>query len=179
MFLVGRVVGTSGVRSPQRAALDGGLDDDSPSEFGDRSADSNFFARSYTSVMGHPSALRCSVHEPHLYDTRDGHVLRCACCGRIQIEFRGFTLLIDVEEFETLLGTLAEVLDEIDEDASGSWCLTAPTDAGEVSLRLTVDELRALHDLLAGTQTMRMLEERIGAVAVGERRERPPASLRR
>ena len=129
--------------------------------------------------MSHPSALRCSVHEPHLYDTRDGHVLRCACCGRIQIEFRGFTLLIDVEEFETLLGTLAEVLDEIDEDASGSWCLTAPTDAGEVSLRLTVDELRALHDLLAGTQAMRMLEERIGAVAVGERRERPPASWRR
>jgi len=126
--------------------------------------------------MSHPSALHCSVHEPHLYDTRDGHVFRCACCGRIQIEFRGLTLLIDTDEFETLLSTLAEVLDEIDADASDSWRLAAPTAAGEVSIQLTVDELQALYDLLAGAQAMRALEAEIGAVAVGERRERPPAS---
>ena len=125
--------------------------------------------------MSHPSALHCSVHEPNLYETRGGHVFRCACCGRIQIEFCGLTLLIDTEEFEALLGTLAEVLDEIDADASDSWRLAAPTDAGEVSIRLSVDQLRALYDLLAGAQAMRTLEERLGAVAPGHRRERPPA----
>jgi len=129
--------------------------------------------------MSQPSALHCSVHEPNLYDTRDGHVFRCACCGRIQIEFRGLTLLIDTEDFETLLGTLAEVLDEIDADASDSWRLAAPTDAGEVSIRLGVDELQALYELLAGAQAMRTLEERIGAVATGQRQERPPSVWRR
>lgn len=128
--------------------------------------------------MHRPSPLTSSLHEPNLYDTHDGHVFRCACCGRIQIEFRGLTLLIDAEEFETLLGTLVEVLDEIEGDESDSWRLSAPTDAGEVSVRLTVDQLRPLYELLAGAQAMRMLEERIGAVAVGKRRERPPVSGR-
>jgi hypothetical protein len=125
--------------------------------------------------MSHPSALHCSVHEPNLYETRDGHVFRCACCGRIQIEFRGLTLLIDTDEFEALLGTLAEVLDEIDDESSDSWRLAAPTDAGEVSVRLDIDELQALYELLAGAQAMRTLEERLGAVAAGHRQERPPA----
>jgi hypothetical protein len=129
--------------------------------------------------MSHPSALHCSVHEPHLYDTRDGHVFRCECCGRIQVEFRGLTLLIDTDEFETLLGTLAEVLDEIDAGASDSWRLAAPTDAGEVTIRLNVDELQALYELLAGAQAMRSLGERLGAVARGQRRERPPSTWRR
>jgi len=125
--------------------------------------------------MRHPSTLHCSVHEPHLYDTRNGHVFRCACCGRIQIEFRGLTLLIDTDEFETLIGTLAEVLDELDVDASGTWRLSAPTDVGEVSIQLTLDQLQALYNLLAGAQAMRGLEERIGAVVEGKRRERPPS----
>ncbi len=129
--------------------------------------------------MRHPSPLNSSLHEPHLYDTRNGHVFRCACCGRIQIEFRGLTLLIDTDEFETLLGTLAEVLDEIDGDTSDAWRLSTPTDAGEVSVQLTRDQLRALYELLAGAQTMYTLEERIGAVATGQRRERPPSRWRR
>lgn len=123
-------------------------------------------------------AVGSSLHEPYLFETRDGRVLRCACCGRIQIEFRGLTLLVDTDEFETLLGTLDEVLDRVEDDNSGSWRLAAPTDAGEVSVRLEHGELRALHKLLDGAQAMRRLETELGAVAVGERRERPPASWR-
>jgi hypothetical protein len=121
-------------------------------------------------------AVGSSLHVPYLFETRDGRVLRCACCGRIQIEFRGLTLLVDIEEFETLLGTLDEVLDKVEDDNSGSWRLAAPTDAGEVSVRLTLDQLRALQTLLDGAHAMRKLEAELGAVAVGERRERPPAS---
>jgi len=70
------------------------------------------------------------------------------------------------------------VLDAIDADGSDSWRLAAPTDAGEVSIRLGVDELQALYELLAGAQGMRSLEERIGVVAVGERRgDRPPSGI--
>jgi hypothetical protein len=121
-------------------------------------------------------AVGCSLHEPYLFDTRDGRVLRCACCGRIQIEFRGLSLLIDTDKFETLLRTLDRILEKVEGDESGSWRLSAPTDAGEVSVRLTLDQLRALYKLLDGAQAMRKLEADLGAVAVGEHCERPPAS---
>ena len=129
--------------------------------------------------MDDPSFLRCSVHEPHLYETRDGHIFRCACCGRIQVEFRGRTLLADPDEFETLLGRVEGLADGIEEKASNEWVLSVPTDEGKASLRVGSNEIDALHTLLVGAQAMRTLEERIGAVAVGQRRERPPASWRR
>jgi hypothetical protein len=126
--------------------------------------------------MSDPSILDCSLHDPHLYDTRDGRILRCECCGRIQIEFRGLALLIDAEEFETLLGTVVEVLDGVEETDAGPWRLAAPTDAGEVSASFDAQELQALYELLAGAQAMRTLNERLTAVTEGRRRERPPPS---
>jgi hypothetical protein len=102
-------------------------------------------------------------------------VLRCACCGRIQIEFRHHTLLIDAEEFETLLGAVVEEMETID---ANSWRLSAPTDAGTVSATFDAEELRALHELLAGAQAMRTLGGRLLAVGQGTRRERPPTTWR-
>jgi hypothetical protein len=87
-----------------------------------------------------------------------------------KIEFRCHTLLIDAEEFETLLGS---VLDEIESGTVDSWRLAAPTDAGKVSATFDGEELRALYDLLAGAQAMRTLRDRIAAVAGGRRAERP------
>ena len=138
--------------------------------------------------MNQPTTLDCSLHDPHLYDTRDGRILRCACCGRIQIDFRGLALLIDAEEFETLLGTVVEVLDRVEDGDAGPWRLAAPTDAGKVSASLDVQELQALYELLAGAQSettsslpigaqaMRTLEERVGHVAAGRRRDRPASA---
>jgi hypothetical protein len=121
--------------------------------------------------MDHPSTLDCSLHAPSLYDTRSGRVLRCTCCGRIQIEFAGLTLLIDADQFETLLGTVVQVLGGMDEGET--WTLAAPTDAGDVSAVFRTEELEALYELLAGAQAMRTLGERLEAVASGARRERP------
>lgn len=126
--------------------------------------------------MHRPSILESSLHDSNLYDTRDGRVLRCACCGRVRIEFRDLSLLIDAAEFETLLGTVVRVLDELEGREDATWQLAATTYAGEVSVPLTVDELQALYELLAGAQAMRTLGERLDAVANGHRRERPPSS---
>lgn len=128
--------------------------------------------------MHRPSTLDSSLHSPNLYDARDGRVLRCECCGRIQIEFRGLALLIDADAFEALLGTTVEVLDELEEREDASWRLSAPTDAGEVSATFDADELEALYELLAGAQAMRSLKTHVDAVAKGHRRERPPTSWR-
>lgn len=129
--------------------------------------------------MNEPVALDSSLHEPHLYDTRTGRVLRCECCGRIQIEFRRHTLLIDADEFEILMGSVLEVLDEMDSGEAESWRLSTPTDAGTVSPSFDAEELHAFYELLAGAQAMRTLGNRLQAVAQGHRRERPPTSWRR
>jgi len=128
--------------------------------------------------MDQPTSLDCSLHAPSLYDTHDGRVLRCACCGRIQIEFRRHTLLIDAEEFQTLLRSVVDVIEQMESSDADSWRLAAPTDAGEVSIALGQRELQALYELLAGAQAMRTLGDRLQAVGQGHRRERPPASWR-
>lgn len=79
-------------------------------------------------------------------------------------------------EFEALLHILAGRLSEINQIASEEWVLSAPNEVGEEALRLVSDEIEALHDLLAGAQAMRTLEERIGAVAAAS--GEPPASWR-
>lgn len=129
--------------------------------------------------MNQPSALECSLHEPYLFGTCDGRVLRCDCCGRIQIEFRRHTLLIDAEEFETLLAGVVEVIEQMEEGETDSWRLSAPTDAGDVTVVLGQGELQALYELLAGAQAMRTLGSRLQAVEQGRRRERPPSTWRR
>jgi len=128
--------------------------------------------------MHHPYTLSSSLHSPNLYDSRDGRVLRCDCCGRIQIEFRGLALLIDAAAFENLLGTVIEVLNSLEGNEDASWRLSAPTDAGPVSATLNVEALRTLYDLLAGAQAMRTLHDQVEARAEGRRRERPPSTWR-
>lgn len=108
-----------------------------------------------------------NVHGPdRLFETRYGHVLQCACCGRIQITFREHTLLVDTEELEVLCKTIARAWREI-EDTEGStqWELQAGTDAGPVSVTLTKPSLRTLHALLQGAWSMYSLRERVRAVA--------------
>jgi hypothetical protein len=129
--------------------------------------------------MDEPSALECSLHDPYLYETPGGRVLRCNCCGRVQIEFRRHTLLVDAEEFETLLASVVEVIEQMEEGEADSWRLAAPTDAGDVAVVLGQGELQALYELLAGAQAMRRLGTRLRAVEAGRRRERPPSTWRR
>lgn len=117
-----------------------------------------------------------NLHGPdRLFETRYGHVLQCACCGRIQITFREHTLLVDTEELETLCKTIAQAWREI-EDAEGStqWELQAGTDAGPVSVTLTKPSVRTLHTLLQGAWSMYSLRERVRAVEgdVDDRRAR-------
>lgn len=126
--------------------------------------------------MNDPTALECSVHAPSLFDTRDGRVVHCSCCGRIQIDFRGMSFLIDRDEFETLLGTVVRVLDELEGQDDATWRVSAATDAGDVSVVLNVEELQALYELLAGVQAMGTLRERLSAIERGVRRERPAHS---
>jgi hypothetical protein len=108
-----------------------------------------------------------NLHGPdRLFTTRYGHVLRCACCDRIQVTFREHTLLVDEDELEVLTETIThawrQVQDATDQD---QWSLQTSTDAGPVAITLTEPSLRTLHNLLQGAWSMYTLQERVQAVA--------------
>ena len=115
-----------------------------------------------------PNRLAHNLHAPNLFDTSDGVVIHCECCGRVQVTFRGLSLLISVREFDVLCRTVAKAWEDLDEQADArTWRLSADTDAGDVSVTLHVDELRALRYLLNGAYAMMTLREGLNAVAEG------------
>ena len=120
-----------------------------------------------------PNRLAHNLHAPNLFDTSDGVVLYCDCCGRIQITFRGLSLLISVREFDVLCRTIAKAWEDLDDEDLGdkssarTWRLSADTDAGNISVTLRLDELRALRHLLNGAYAMMTLREGLNAVAEG------------
>lgn len=109
-----------------------------------------------------------NLHNPDLFETRHGSVLRCECCTRIQITFRGHVLLVDEDEFELLLQTVQHAWTQLREaEGTDQWRLQAETDGGEVGVVLTEPSLTALHELLQGAWAMYVLRERVAAAATG------------
>ena len=121
-----------------------------------------------------------NLHDPNLYSTRYGTVLRCNCCDRIQVTFHGYVLLMDESEFERLQ-TAVERAHEQERAAADveqdSWGIQADTDGGTVKVRLTESSLAALHALLQGAWQLYVLEERLSAAASGLE-ERAPDVVR-
>ena len=111
-----------------------------------------------------------NLHDPNLYSTRYGTVLRCNCCDRIQVTFHGYVLLMDETEFERLQTAVERAHDQeraaadVDQD---SWGIQADTDGGTVEVRLTKTSLAALHALLQGAWQLYVLDERVAAAASG------------
>jgi hypothetical protein len=121
-----------------------------------------------------------NLHDPNLYSTRYGTVLRCECCDRMQVTFHGYVLLMDEAEFERLQTAVerayeqgaadADQAPDVDRATSGNqdgWGIQADTDGGTVKVRLTETSLAALHALLQGAWQMYVLDERLRAAASG------------
>ncbi len=111
-----------------------------------------------------------NLHDPNLYSTRYGTVLRCNCCDRIQVTFHGYVLLMDEAEFERFQTAVERAHEreqaaaDVDQDA---WGIQADTDGGTVKVRLTESSLAALHALLQGAWQLYVLDERLAAAASG------------
>lgn len=109
-----------------------------------------------------------NLHNPDLFETRHGAVLRCECCSRIQITFRDHMLLVDEDEFELLVQTVRQALTRLrDADSEEEWHLQAEADNGTVGVVLTEPSLAALHELLQGAWAMYVLRERVTAAGSG------------
>jgi len=109
-----------------------------------------------------------NLHDPNLYSTRYGTVLRCNCCDRIQVTFHGYVLLMDEAEFERFQTAVERAHDREQGAEEGSpWGIQADTDGGTVKVRLTETSLAALHALLQGAWQLYVLDERMTAAASG------------
>ena len=121
-----------------------------------------------------------NLHDPNLYSSRYGTVLRCECCDRIQVTFHGYVLLMDEAEFERLQTAVERAHEQGAADAGqvangdqvtngnqDGWGIQADTDGGAVRVRLTENSLAALHALLQGAWQMYVLDERLRAAASG------------
>lgn len=101
-----------------------------------------------------------AISDPCLFRTSQGRVIRCACCGRLEITFRGEHLRASPSDFQALAQTVAHARQEIQEtdDACSRWRLSTATEAGTVCVTFSRGEIEALHALLDGAAAMLELE---------------------
>lgn len=101
-----------------------------------------------------------------LFETPHGAVLRCTCCGHLEITFMGGTLRIPPEDFATVAETVADTWNEIEgaETSAHKWTLRAETARGPVSVTFSPDEMAELHDLLHGAAAMLELDDLLAEV---------------
>lgn len=90
-----------------------------------------------------------------LFETENGRVLRCLCCGVLHVRFGNVLLALAFEDFEWLQQTTADL--DCHPYLSDVWRFGPGTirvgDSG-VSLILTRDEMVELHQLLAGARLL-------------------------
>ncbi len=96
-----------------------------------------------------------------LFQTSNGTVLHCSCCGQLEITFLGGRIRLAPADFATVAQTVAHTWRQIQEaDASAErWHLTADTDDGPVRVTFSPREIAALHELLHGASVMMELDD--------------------
>jgi len=96
---------------------------------------------------------------PYLFQTPQGYVLRCACCGRFEIGLGRLLLQLAPDQFFDLCRRIANVPWEAWEpDSLCLLSLTGRAEAAEVRYAFSRTELMALRELLEGAQAMLELE---------------------
>lgn len=102
-----------------------------------------------------------NLHAPYLFETPRGSVLRCACCGRLEVRFAEVFLRGSRSHFRKLQraveATCASHKHEI-----VAWTLTLThRGTGQVVAQLPAEKALELDRLLGGAQTMLELNDRL------------------
>ena len=111
-----------------------------------------------------------NLHGPdRLFETCYGYVLQCECCGRIQITFLEYILLMYEDELEVLTDTIKHACKQVrSTESQDCWTLQTETDAGPVTITMSEPSLCALNALLQGAWSMYVLQERVAAMSSEE-----------
>ncbi len=108
-----------------------------------------------------------STNNPYLFQTEQGYVLRCICCGRFEVALGRLVLHLSPERFQALCERVRSV--PLDAWEPGSLCvlsLTGRLETVDVRYACTRTELIALRKLLNGAQAKLKLERLLQQASV-------------
>jgi len=103
------------------------------------------------------------MSDASLFSTPHGSALRCACCGRIEITFRGVPFILKADDLPAIQSVLRRVV-ETDADADDVWEMQAHTGTRPITVHYRYGDLVELADLIHGTSVMLELEEMIDGI---------------
>jgi len=104
------------------------------------------------------------VDGPYLYATKQGYVLRCACCGRLEVCFRNLLLSANEEQFCSLQEIVSRMC-----QVSGAhpcphlWNVACVSGAGSSKALLDAGDIREMDELLKGASAIIELEAMLDA----------------
>ena len=102
---------------------------------------------------------------PYLFRSPRGWVLRCGCCGKLEVAFGHGVLGVTDAEFACLRQTVARLTRELDQHGPHSRCRLA-TETGRVFLECGLDQMRALGELLDGAAAAIALQQMLDALQI-------------
>lgn len=106
-----------------------------------------------------------------IYQTQNGKVLRCACCGRLEIHFGNIAIAEPPSRFERLRKIVASIdLDRPASQTDSDRPIMLAVDGVRLSLRFTRAEAAELQELLDGTAAMLELEHLLDDTLSSEER---------
>jgi len=115
-----------------------------------------------------------SLNDPSvIFRTPNGKVLRCACCGRLEVVFGNIAVAEDPPLFERFRQIVKQLnLDALESRIDSDRPILLPVDGEKVTFRFTRAEAIELQELLDGAVAMlelgEMLDETLGADARDE-----------
>lgn len=107
-----------------------------------------------------------ALSDEPLFQTSNGTVIHCSCCGQLEITFLGGRIRLDPSDFETVAETVDRTWRRIQasDTESERWQLAAQTENGPMQVEFAPREIEALHELLQGAAVMMELDDMLDDV---------------
>ncbi|PEN13137.1 hypothetical protein CRI94_10845 [Longibacter salinarum] len=93
-----------------------------------------------------------------LFTTAHGSAIRCACCDRIEVTFRGIPFLLTEDDLP-VVQSVFQSIGEAEADPGDVWEMSATTGNGPVTVHYRHRDLLEFGNLIDGTAAMLELEE--------------------
>jgi hypothetical protein len=106
------------------------------------------------------------MSDASLFSTPHGSALRCACCGRVEVTFRGVPFILTPDDLPAIQSVLRRVV-ETDADPDDVWEMQARSKSGPITVHYRYGDLLELADLIHGTSAMLELEQILEEVEAG------------
>ena len=98
-------------------------------------------------------SIMCTNHfsRPYLFRTRFGSVLKCDCCGRLELRYLDVHIIVSEEEFNAMRGALTRLeAERAKHPQTTGWRLTTYEDGRACPVQYAAVDVVRLHTLVEG-----------------------------